>query len=63
MDDSLNAEREMERLSGMRDRVERLREQLQRLKEKESDVAVADSREEAIPLRKAPGRIREDSKK
>ena len=53
----------MERLSGMRDRVERLREQLQRLKEKESDVAVADSREEAIPLRKAPGRIREDSKK
>ena len=61
MDDSLNPEREMERLSGMHDQIRRLREQLQQLKEKESDAAIADSREEAIPLRKAPGG--EDSKK
>ena len=54
MDDSLNPEREMERLSGMRDQIQRLREQLQRLKEKESCVGVAET--------KASGGFGEDSK-
>jgi len=62
MDDSLNPEREMERLSGMHDQIQRLREQLQQLKQKESD-ANARSREGAVSLNDASGRNRQHPKK